>query len=74
MSKGLGRRQLLVPRYGAVGWLVDGPNPGFLHGAKPDMVTTAQEARDFVRRVNATGIDFIKVTDTCRERVFCYCR
>jgi Amidohydrolase family len=70
-QKGLADGSLLVPRYGAVGWLVDGPNPGFLHGAKPDVVTTGQEARDFVRRVHATGPDFIKVTDhLSRETYF----
>ena len=69
--KGLADGSLLVPRYGAAGWLVDGPNPVGVHGGKPDVVTTGQEARDFVRRVHATGLDFIKTYDhLSRETYF----
>jgi imidazolonepropionase-like amidohydrolase len=69
--KGLADGSLLVPRYGAVGWVVDGPIPTGIHGANPDMVTTPQEAREFVRRVHAAGLDFIKVYDhLSRETYF----
>ena len=69
--KGLADGSLLLPRYGAVGWLVDGPNPALAHGAKPDVVTNAQEARDFVRLVSAAGLDFVKVVDhLSRESYF----
>ena len=56
--KGLADGDFFGPRYGAVGWLVDGPDPIWPNA---DVVSTPQEARNFVRRVKAAGIDFIKV-------------
>jgi amidohydrolase family protein len=56
--RGMADGSFLGPRYGAVGWLVDGPAP-FWRGS--DTVTTPQEAREFVHRVKAAGIDFVKV-------------
>jgi len=56
--KGLADGNFLGPRYGAVGWLVDGPDPIWPNS---DVVSTPEEARNFVRRVKAAGIDFIKV-------------
>jgi imidazolonepropionase-like amidohydrolase len=46
------------PRYGAVCWLVDGPEAIWPNS---DVVSTPEEARKFVRRAKATGIDFVKV-------------
>jgi imidazolonepropionase-like amidohydrolase len=48
----------LGPRYGAVGWLVDGPEAIWPNS---DVVSTPEEAREFVRRAKATGLDFVKV-------------
>jgi imidazolonepropionase-like amidohydrolase len=60
--KGLADGPLLVPRYGAVGWLTDGPSLLLARGQRPDdVVSTPQEARDFVRRVKAAGLDFVKL-------------
>src|SRR5262249_15305807 len=56
---GLAEGSLLLPRYGAVGWLVDGPDP--IWGPSSAVVSTPQEARDFTHRVKASGIDFVKV-------------
>ena len=56
--KGLAEGSFLGPRFGAVGWLVDGPAP--VHPGS-DVVSTPQEARDFVRRAKAAGVDFVKV-------------
>jgi hypothetical protein len=56
--KGLADGSFLGPRYGAVGWSVDGPDPIWPNS---DVVSTPQEARDFVRRVKAAGIEFVKV-------------
>ena len=39
-------------------WKVDGPDPIFPNS---DVVSTPQEARDFVHRVKASGVDFVKV-------------
>lgn len=56
--KGLADGSFLGPRYGAVAWLVDGPTPIFPNS---DVVKTSQEARDFVHKVKASGVDFVKV-------------
>src|SRR5215467_15448895 len=56
--KGLADGSFLGPRYGAVAWKVDGPDPIFPNS---DVVSTPQEARDFVHRVKASGVDFVKV-------------
>jgi imidazolonepropionase-like amidohydrolase len=56
--KGMADGSFLGPRYGAVGWLVDGPEPMW---PGSDVVKTPQEARDFVRRAKAAGVDFVKV-------------
>lgn len=56
--KGLADGNFLGPRYGAVAWTVDGPNPIF---PNMDVVNTPQEARDFVLKVKASGVDFVKV-------------
>jgi imidazolonepropionase-like amidohydrolase len=47
-----------IPRYGAVGWLVDGPEAIWPNS---DVVSTPEEAQKFVHRAKATGIDFVKV-------------
>ncbi|MBA0083667.1 MAG: amidohydrolase, partial [Acidobacteria bacterium Pan2503] len=52
--KDLADGSFLGPRYGAVAWTVDGPEPIFPNS---DVVTTPQEARDFVHRVKASGVD-----------------
>lgn len=56
--KGLADGSFLGPRYGAVAWTVDGPDPIFPNS---DVVKTPEEARDFARRVKASGVDFVKV-------------
>jgi hypothetical protein len=56
--KGLADGSFLGPRYGAVGWMVDGPDPIWPNS---DVVSTPQQARDFVHKVKAAGIDFVKV-------------
>jgi imidazolonepropionase-like amidohydrolase len=74
--KGLADGSLLVPRYGAVGWLVDGPGqpgqapPSRKNRMQPDIVSTPQEARDFVLRARASGVDFIKVYDDLPRDVY----
>jgi hypothetical protein len=65
--KGVADGSFLGPRFGAVGWLVDGPEP-----VRPysDVVTTPQEARDFVHKVKAAGIDFVKVYTKLRPEEY----
>jgi len=58
LRAGLADSSLLVPRYAAVGWLVDGPDPIWPNST---VVSTPQEARHFVRKVKASGVDFVKV-------------
>jgi imidazolonepropionase-like amidohydrolase len=65
--KGLADGSFLGPRYGAVGWLVDGPDPIFSYS---DVVRTPEEARDFVHRVKAAGIDFVKVYTKLRPEEY----
>ncbi len=56
--KGLADGTFLGPRFGAVGWLVDGPEPFWPNS---DVVSTPQQAREFVQRVKSVGVDFVKV-------------
>jgi hypothetical protein len=57
-----------VPRFVAVGTLVDGP-PGFWPNS--DIVSTPDEARLMVNRVKAGGVDFFKVySNLSRECYF----
>lgn len=65
--KQLSEGSFLVPRYGAVGWMVDGPNPIFPYA---DVVRTPEEAREFVHRVKAAGIDFVKVYTKLRPEEY----
>jgi hypothetical protein len=65
--KGLADGTMLVPRYGAVGWMVDGPKPIWPNS---DLVSTPQEAREFVRKVKASGIDFVKVYTRLRPEEY----
>jgi Amidohydrolase family len=65
--KGLADGSFLGPRYGAVGWMVDGPDPFWPNS---DVVSTPQEARDFVRRVKAAGIEFVKVYSKLRPEEY----
>jgi hypothetical protein len=68
--KELAEGSFLGPRYGAVGWLVDGQNPFWPFA---DFVRMPQEGRDFVRKVKASAIDFVKVYwKLPREEVFRY--
>jgi len=65
--KGLADGSFLGPRYGTVGWLVDGPDPIWPNS---DVVSTPQQARDFVHKVKATGIDFVKVYTMLRPQEY----
>jgi len=65
--KDLADGSFLGPRYGAVAWTVDGPEPIFPNS---DVVTTPQEARDFVHRVKASGVDFVKVYQKLRREEY----
>lgn len=56
--KGVADGSFLGPRYGAVAWPVDGPDPIFPNSY---VVKTPEEARDFVRKAKASGVDFVKV-------------
>jgi hypothetical protein len=47
---------LLAPRIASVGAVVDGPK-----GAASDRVATVAEARQIVRSIKASGVDFVKV-------------
>lgn len=58
---------LLAPRIAAVGTLVDGPAGAettqigsALPGPTANIVSTPEEARQFVREVKAAGVDFVK--------------
>jgi imidazolonepropionase-like amidohydrolase len=69
---------LLAPRIAAVGTLVDGPagaettNAAALQvGPAAKVVSTPEEARQFVREVKAAGIDFVKTySSLSREAYF----
>jgi imidazolonepropionase-like amidohydrolase len=69
---------LLAPRIAAVGTLVDGPagakttNAAALQvGPAANVVSTPEEARQFVREVKAAGIDFVKTySSLSREAYF----
>ena len=65
--KGIDDGTFVGPRFGAVGWLVDGPEPVWEYS---DVVRTPQEAREFVHRVKATGIDFVKVYTKLRPEEY----
>ncbi len=57
-----------VPRLAAVGTLVDGDPVSWPNA---DSVSSAEEARQFVRRIKASGIDFVKVyNNLSREAYF----
>jgi len=56
--KALSDGSFLGPRYGAVGWLIDGPEPIWPNS---DVVSTPQQARDFVHKVRTAGLYFVKV-------------
>jgi len=61
-------RRRIVPRFAAVGTLVDGPPATW---ANSDTVSTAGEARLMVRKIKAGGADFLKVYDhLSREAYF----
>jgi hypothetical protein len=63
--KGLAEGSFLGPRFGAVGALVDGPEPIWPNS---DTVGSPEQAQDFVRRVKAAKVDFVKVyTNLHRE-------
>jgi cytosine/adenosine deaminase-related metal-dependent hydrolase len=69
---------LIGPRVAAVGTIVDGPagaettnSAAALPGPTVDVVSTPEEARQFVRNVKAAGIDFIKTySSLSRETYF----
>jgi imidazolonepropionase-like amidohydrolase len=65
--RGLEDGSVLVPRFGAVGWLVDGPEPVWPNS---DVVSTPQDAREFVRRAKAAGVDFVKVYSNLRPEEY----
>ena len=65
--KGIDDGTFVAPRFGAVGWLVDGPEPVWEYS---DVVRTPQEAHEFVHRVKATGIDFVKVYTKLRPEEY----
>jgi imidazolonepropionase-like amidohydrolase len=57
-----------IPRLAAVGTLVDGDPVSWPNA---DSVLSAEEARQFVRRIKASGIDFVKVyNNLSREAYF----
>lgn len=57
-----------IPRFAAVGTLVDGPP---MTWPNSDIVSTAEEARLMVRKITASGIDFVKVySNLSREAYF----
>jgi len=65
--KGLADGSFLGPRYGPVGWMVDGPDPIWPYS---DVVSTPQQARDFVHKAKAAGIDFVKVYTMLRPEEY----
>jgi hypothetical protein len=70
--------RLIAPRIGAVGTVVDGPAgaettnmDAALLGPTVKVVSTQEEARQFVRGVKAAGIDFVKTySSLSREAYF----
>lgn len=56
--RGLADGSFLGPRYGAVAWMVDGPDPIFPNSY---VVKTPEEARGFVDKAKASGVEFVKV-------------
>jgi imidazolonepropionase-like amidohydrolase len=56
-----------VPRFAAVGTLVDGPPATWTNS---DTVSTADEARLMVRKVKSGGVDFFKVYDRLSREAY----